>query len=137
MKSYKEKLINFLRFKNDAIKAGTGLGLDLYDLSDFEEVASWSESLCKEVWFALDDTHGDGGTCPWCYIHGFPVKGQCEPKGCKYGQRHGYCDDSSSRYTVVVSALEHQNFRDAIRRYYTPGVLAAIPPKVLEYILSF
>lgn len=130
MKSYKEKLIGFLRFKNDAIRSGTGLGLDLYDLSDFEEVASWSESLCKEVWFALDDTHGDGGTCPWCYALGFPAGEQCEEKGCTYGNRHGYCDDFLSRYQEVKPQLDNFPLIYRMVSYYASDMGVEIPPKL-------
>jgi len=110
--TYKKKLIQFVKIKNLII---TTISYVTYaDEGDIDDIKSWSEKVCKEIYEFMieyfnhnsDDYFGYSiyiVTCPWCiyYRH---IKHNKDCNRCSYGKRNGICNSSGSIYKRLLCA---------------------------------
>ena len=102
MMTYKEKLVKFVKLKKEHIEK---FGFVYADHRDYEDIKSWTEEKCKEIYGAIVNniTTGSYGlsdlTCPWC-IYKDPYNPSClsSCSSCFYGKRHGKCLENFSLY---------------------------------------
>ena len=100
--TYKEKLLELLKVKNDYVKKNTGLVYN--NDEDVKEVESWPEEKCliiieemKKNFKLYCEYTSDIDICPWCIL--YEKDNGCE--GCTYGARHGFCMDEYSDDTPL------------------------------------
>lgn len=91
----KDKILEYLRRKNEWIKEVTGL-VYCYD-SDFEDVKKWEDEMCDKIWaemlaYAKEEkkalTVGElsAKLCPWCNFKHFTL---IDCIRCSWGRAHG------------------------------------------------
>ena len=119
MTSYKEKLVKFVKLKGKHIRK---FGFIYADHKDYENIRSWSEEKCREIYNRILTRiiyKGEYGlveyTCPWCIFNNFYCK------ECYYGNRYGICLNPNSAYkkyniTKVKVYFSNKLYRDIIKK---------------------
>lgn len=108
LKTDKEKIIEYLKFKENLTFEQTGIRS--FIPADFDEMENWSEEDCCEIWEKLRKSSQKHPTytafeslCPWC------LSKDCME--CGYGERHGFCNNNNSLWQVILTkmpdGLEH------------------------------
>jgi len=98
----KNRLIKFVRLKNDYIKNFTGI--DYANDVDYENIRAWSERYCTGIYNQLSENIQKNNarglskyTCIWCIY-------RLSCLSCDYAQEHGICsDDDTSLYNQYCS----------------------------------
>ena len=108
----KEKLIMFIKLKNERIKKITNI--DYINNEDIEDIKNWDPEICDKVYKILKININNipkynfsGLTCPWCiiyykidYNYDYDEYGYCD-SDCGYLLRHGYCYKKGSLYKNI------------------------------------
>jgi len=122
--TYKKKLVKFVKLKKVHIEK---FGFIYADHRDYEDIKSWTEEKCKEIYSAIVNniTIGSHGlsdlTCPWCIYRDLYNLSYSPCFSCSYGKRHGECLKNFSSYkkyaTIEVKySLTDKVYQDIINK---------------------
>lgn len=97
----KEKLIDFLWWKQKKLEEILGEGLCLMDKEIEKDIEGWDSEVCENTWKKIEflaentDELTDIEICPFC------LKGVCN--SCFFGKKKGMCNDDSSEYRKILN----------------------------------
>ena len=104
--TYKKKLIKFVEIKASNLHKSSSI--KYIDEEDIKEINYWSINICSYIYkFIVKHINSNtpssphAQTCPWCIYH-FRIKSYINCNNCKYGKRHGICDNPNSTYEKLL-----------------------------------
>ncbi len=121
---FKEKIIKFVKAKNDIIKLNCDV--EYITNEDIEDIRKWSKFDCEWTYgqivsavYSLNASGLSETTCPWCInLLDIPYD-KCEE--CGYGIRHGICTKKGSLYRSynlksVKDALTNKSYNRILKQ---------------------
>jgi len=107
---YRNLLILFLKKENDIIRKITNI--DYIIEEDINEIYTWEYNICKEL-IGFLSLINDHFLNPWCHIN-MNDMGEYNCDKCKYGIRHGICEEQNSTYHTIISGIRKKKIFEAV-----------------------
>ena len=101
-KNAKQKLIDFMYYKNKLIQNFLDIESEYFNKDDENVIRNWSDKTCKRIVRDIKNNFDDSGycdaqICPFCILHISPMG--CD--ACEYIKFHGNCNDDDSTYDTI------------------------------------